>query len=95
MPFSNKVRNIKAAKPGVFCIPVPITLILPRLVSLTHLHATIQSAVSQATTKIYSRTRPAKVLVNGEPATNWGFDQTMLTATIPTLGIASVEVWLK
>jgi len=65
------------------------------LVSDSRLKCVIEAAVTEATTQIYSRMKPAKVLVNGKEAESWHYDDTNRTATIHTGGIAEIDVFLK
>ncbi len=59
------------------------------------LECTIEAAVSDATTKIYSRTAPAKVLVNAQPAKQWSYEPTTKTTTIHSSGTAAIQVHLN
>lgn len=63
------------------------------LVSASHLKCTIEAAVTDATTKIYSRMKPAKVVVNGENDNTWGYDETNKTVSIHSADTASIEVF--
>jgi len=62
------------------------------LVSASHLKCTIDSPVAEATTKIYSRTKPVKVIVNGQEDNKWGYDEAKKTLTIQSMGTAEIEV---
>jgi len=62
------------------------------LASASNLKCTIESAVTDATTKIYSRTKPVKVIVNGREDNKWGYDEEMKTLTIQSTGTAEIEV---
>jgi len=65
------------------------------LVSDTHLACRIDAAVTDATTSLYSRTRPVKVTVNGRPETAWTYDESQKILAIQTSGLASIDVFLK
>jgi len=62
------------------------------LASASNLKCTIESAVTDATTKIYSRTKPGKVIVNGREYNKWGYDEATNTLTIKSTGTAAIEV---
>lgn len=62
------------------------------LASASGLKCTVESAASDATTKIYSRTKPVKVKVNGREDNNWGYDEATNTLAIQSTGTASIEV---
>jgi len=63
--------------------------------SAFRLVCTVQAAVTDATTKIYSRTRPVKILVNDREDRDWSYDEESLTATVRTSGTAKIEVFLR
>ncbi len=65
------------------------------LVSPSHLRCTIEAAVTDATTKIYSGTKPVKVVVNGREDNQWGYDEARKTSTILNTGTATIEVLLQ
>lgn len=65
------------------------------LASASRLKCVIESAGPGATTRICSRTKPAKVLVNGQEDKNWTYDEAQKTATIQSTGKATIEVALK
>jgi len=62
------------------------------LASASGLKCTVESAASDATTKIYSRTKPVKVKVNDREDNNWGYDEATNTLAIQSTGTASIEV---
>lgn len=62
------------------------------LISASHLKCTIEAAVAEATTKIYSRTKPVRVIVNGREDNKWGYDEATKTVTIQTVDTAVIEV---
>ena len=62
------------------------------LVSASGLKCTIESAAVDATTKIYSRTKPVKVIMNGREDNKWGYDEATNTLTIQSTGTAEIEV---
>ena len=64
------------------------------LVSASHLKCTIEAAVTDAATKIYSRTKPVQILVNGRPDSTWGYDEANKTVSIQSAGTATIEVVL-
>jgi uncharacterized protein YabE (DUF348 family) len=62
------------------------------LVSASRLKCTIESAITDSTTKIYSRTRPARVTVNGRQDNTWSYDEANRTVTVQSAGTAAIEV---
>jgi len=62
------------------------------MVSASHLRCTIESAITDSTTKIYSWTKPVKVTVNGRQDDNWDYDETNRTVTVQSTGTAAIEV---
>jgi predicted alpha-1,2-mannosidase len=62
------------------------------LVSSSKLLCTIESAVGDATTTIFSRTRPAQVRMNAQPATGWTYDEKTRLLTIRSPGTATLEI---
>jgi putative alpha-1,2-mannosidase len=65
------------------------------LVSASHLKCTIEAAVTDATTKIYGRAKPARVLVNGRQDSTWSYDEVTKTASIQSAGMAEIEIVLR
>jgi putative alpha-1,2-mannosidase len=65
------------------------------LISAAHLKCTIEAAVTDATTKIYSRTKPVKVLVNGKEDKTWTYDEATRTASVSSAGMAEIEIVLR
>ncbi len=65
------------------------------LVSDSQLKCVIEAAITDATTQIYSQTKPVKILVNGNESGSWDYDNTNRTATVYTSDIAEVEIFLK
>jgi hypothetical protein len=63
------------------------------LVSASHLKCTIEAAVTDATTEIYSRTKPVRVLVNGRQDGTWSYDEAKKTVSIQSAGTAAMEVF--
>jgi hypothetical protein len=63
------------------------------LPSATRLDCTIEAPVGTAITKIYSRTKPAKIVINGREDKSWEYAPAEKTATIETTGTAKIEVW--
>lgn len=63
------------------------------LVSASHLKCTIEAAVADATTKIYSRTKPVQVLMNDSQDSTWGYDELKKTVSIQSAGTACIEVF--
>jgi predicted alpha-1,2-mannosidase len=55
----------------------------------------VEAGATEATTKIFSRTKPARVLVNSQPDSSCDYDEASRTTTITTAGKASIEVSLK
>ncbi|HWX21574.1 MAG TPA: glycoside hydrolase domain-containing protein [Candidatus Binatia bacterium] len=62
------------------------------LVSASLLKCTLESPLLEATSKIYSRAKPAKVLVNGRDDCQWTCDETKKMVTLQTSGMAAIEV---
>jgi hypothetical protein len=62
------------------------------LPSASRLSCTIEAPVGTATTKIYSRTRPAKIIVNGREDKTWEYVAAEKTVTIQTTGAARIEI---
>jgi putative alpha-1,2-mannosidase len=65
------------------------------LVSPSHLTCTIEAAVTEATTKIYCRTKPVRVVVNGREDSKAGYDEVQKTLTILSADTATIEVWSR
>jgi len=65
------------------------------LVSDSRLTCVIEAAVIDATTKIYNRTKPAKVLVNGKEDESWDYDGVNKVITIHTTGVAEIDVFSR
>jgi len=63
------------------------------LVSASHLRCTIEAAVTDATTEIYSRAKPVRVLVNGQEDGIWGYDEAKKMVSIQSAGTTSIEVF--
>lgn len=63
------------------------------LASASNLKCTIESAVTDATTKIYSRTKPLKVIMNGREDNKWGYDDAKKTLTVQSQGTTTIEVF--
>lgn len=64
------------------------------LASASHLKFKIEAATPEATTKVASRTKPAKVLLNGSENRSWNYDESRKTVTILSSGTSDVEVLL-
>ena len=62
------------------------------LVSDSRLTCVVEAAASSATTKIYSRTRPAKMLINGQKDKSWDYNDKSKMATVHATGVAKIEV---
>lgn len=65
------------------------------MVSPAQLKCTIEAAIEEATTKIYSRTKPVKILINLKPSDTWNYDDETKIATIQNEGVASIEVFAE
>jgi predicted alpha-1,2-mannosidase len=65
------------------------------LASASRLKCTIEAPITEATTKVFSRTKPVKILVNGQEDKDWNYDMAMNTTTLQTTGNAEIEVLLK
>ncbi len=65
------------------------------LISSSHLRCTIDAAVQDATTKVFSRTRPLRVAVNGRVTDAWMYAEGEKTVTIQTTGTAVVEAFTR
>jgi hypothetical protein len=64
------------------------------LISNSHLKCIIEPAVTEATTKIFSRTKPAKITVNGREDDHvWNYDESSKIITIHSSGRATIEVF--
>jgi putative alpha-1,2-mannosidase len=63
------------------------------LVTPTHLQCAIEAAAAVATTKVFSRVKPAKVLVNGKPDDHWSYDEPRKAVTIYTSNKANIDVF--
>ena len=66
-----------------------------RLVSDSLLKCVVEAAVSDATTKLYSRVKPVRVMVNGKEDTGCDYDAATGTLTVKTSGTANIEVSQK
>jgi len=62
------------------------------LVSPTHLKCTIEAAIDNATTKIYSKTKPKKVIINGKENQDCRYDERKKTLTVQSTGVTKIEV---
>jgi len=62
------------------------------LPSPSHLDCTIEAPIGTATTKIYSRRKPSKIVVNGREDSTWSYDEANKTASIQSEGMAAIEV---
>lgn len=62
------------------------------LPSSSRLNCTIEAPVGTAITKIHSRTKPAKIVVNGREDQTWEYAQASRTVTIHTMGTARIDV---
>jgi putative alpha-1,2-mannosidase len=62
------------------------------LVSPTHLKFTVEAPVGEATTKVFSASRPAKVLVNGREVKACAYDVAQKIVSIGNEGSAEIEV---
>ncbi len=65
------------------------------LISPNRLTCTIEAPAGTATTKVYSPTKPAQVLVNGRRFTNWTYDSSTKTTTLNTTGTVKIELALR
>jgi putative alpha-1,2-mannosidase len=65
------------------------------LVSAMRLKGAIAAVTGDTTTRIHSRTKPAKIMVNGQGNDPWAYDEARQTITIQTTGTATVEVWAR
>ena len=63
------------------------------LVSASHLKCTIDSPISEATTKIYSRSRPIKVKTNSIENKKWDYDEAKKILTIKSTDTTTLEVF--
>ncbi len=63
------------------------------LVSDARLTCVVEAAVTDATTQIYSRTKPEKVLVNGKNDESWDYDDADKIVTVRTTGVAKIDVF--
>ncbi len=65
------------------------------LVSPSRLKCVVEAGATDATTRIYSRTKPAKVVVNGTEDNTWSYDEAKQTIRVHSAGTAAMEVWLR
>lgn len=65
------------------------------LVSPNHLRFTIDAVVEQATTKIYSLTKPNKIMVNGNVFNSWKYDKINKIVTITSKYKSVIDVFQK
>ena len=65
-----------------------------KLVSAAHLRAAVEAGATEATSKIFCRTRPVRVTVNGQDD-HGAYDETQHTLTTRTTGTATIEVFLR
>ncbi len=63
------------------------------LISDVRLKCVIEAAITDATTQVYSRTKPIKVLVNGKEDKSWDYDGANKIAAIHTTGDAIIDVF--
>jgi hypothetical protein len=63
------------------------------LVSDSRLKCVIEAAVTDATTQVYSRTKPVKVTVNGREDNTWDYDDTNKIVTVYTTGVAEIDIF--
>ena len=59
------------------------------------LKCVVEAGAIEATTKIFSRTKPAQVLINGRPDPSCDYDEESRTTTIRSAGRASIEISLR
>jgi len=62
------------------------------LLSAAHLRCTIESPAPESTTKLYSRTRPAQVLIDGRETNRGDYSEASSTLTLRTTGTAVIEI---
>lgn len=63
------------------------------LVSASDLKFVVESAIVDSTTKIYSRTKPKKVIINGREDNAWDYDEVKKTVTIKSVDTAAIEIF--
>lgn len=64
------------------------------LISASHLKYRIEAAASEPTSKVRSRAKPSRILLNGLEHRSWNYDEPTKTITIISSGISDVEVFL-
>ncbi len=62
------------------------------LAARSTLKCTVEAAGWEATTKIHSRSKPLKVLINGKSDPGWIYDEAKETLSLMTAGTATLEV---
>ncbi len=62
-------------------------------ISPSHLKCIIQSPLGKSTTRIYSQTRPEKILLNGWPDNNWSYNEANRSVLLQTTGTTTIEVF--
>lgn len=65
-----------------------------KLIAPGHLQCVIESLAGRATTKIYSQTKPVKLIVNGQPSHAWAYDEARKTATVHSADRVAIEVFM-
>lgn len=70
-------------------------LVEAKLSAPSLLKCTVKAPVAGATTKIFSRTRPTAIFVNGEQTSDWTYDERRRLVTVRTADTATIEVKLK
>ncbi|HEY5912804.1 MAG TPA: glycoside hydrolase domain-containing protein [Verrucomicrobiae bacterium] len=60
--------------------------------SASVLRCTVECGAVEATTKIHTRNKPVKVLLDDQPVEGWGYDDEQQTLAIRTFGTARIEV---
>jgi predicted alpha-1,2-mannosidase len=62
------------------------------LISVSHLKCVIESPAGEATTKIHSKTRPVKVIINGQQSGDWNYDEASQALAIQSADKTTIEV---
>ena len=61
-------------------------------ITASHLKCVIESPAGEATTKIHSKTRPVKVIINGQQSGDWNYDEASQALAIQSADKTTIEV---
>lgn len=68
-------------------------LLTAELVSSSQLRFNVQAAADEATTRVYCRTRPARITKDGRTIRDWQYDTASRVAILHSTGTAEITVW--